>query len=114
MIIKNSGYLFDDEIYDRVRSNFLNISDAYIKRHIEQGISSIQESLKQQKEQYVILMDKLKKLESSFSEQSEGFDMYIRQRGMSESLERFNNQLEENNEKQITVQTTLYEITKKL
>lgn len=108
------GYLFDDEIYDRVRSNFLNISDAYIKRHIEQGISSIQESLKQQKEQYVILMDKLKKLESSFSEQSEGFDMYIRQRGMSESLERFNNQLEENNEKQITVQTTLNEITKKL
>ena len=35
------GYLYDDEIYNRVHANYLNVSDSYVKTYIGQVIISI-------------------------------------------------------------------------
>ena len=108
------GYLYDDEIYHRVHANYLNVSDTYVKAYISQVIVSIQDSLGEEKQQYVALMKKLKDLETAFSEKEEGFNLYIRQRGMSESLDKFNVQLQENQTKQSNIQEILKSIRKEL
>lgn len=108
------GYLYDDEIYNRVHTNYLNVSDSYVKQYISQVIASIQDTLQKEKEQYVSLMQKLKDLEAAFSDEEESFDLYIRQRGMSESLDRFNLQLGENQAQQSDIQKTLKSIGKEL
>ncbi|MEY8338890.1 hypothetical protein AALB16_12860 [Lachnospiraceae bacterium 62-35] len=84
------GYLFDDEIYNRVHSNFMNVNDSYVTQYISQIIASIEENMLREKEQYVSLMAELKKLEVTFVDDMDGFEMYTRQRGISESLDRFN------------------------
>lgn len=108
------GYLYDDEIYHRVRATYLNVSDSYIKTYIEQVIMSIQADLEEEKEQYVELMQELKDFEVAFSDEEEGFNLYIRQRGMSDTLDKFNSQLGANQTRCNEIQKSLKGISKEL
>lgn len=108
------GYLYDDEIYNRVHANYMNVSEDYVMQYVSQAVASIREKLQSEKEEYVALMSDLKKLETTFEEKSESFNVYVRQRGMRDTLDRFSSQLKTNEGRQIDIQSELKEIKKEL
>lgn len=90
------GYLFDEEIYERVHTQYLNINDVYIQQHLEQSILALETSLQNEKESYLELLNELKSTEKSFSEESDGLEVYIRHKGLSKSIGRYSQQLGQN------------------
>lgn len=108
------GYIYDDEIYSRVCSNYMNISRDYIKQYVLQVTETIRQKLKKEEEQYIELMAELKKVETLFEEKSENFNVYVRQRGMREAWKRFSTQLKETQSKQDEIQSDLKKIKKEL
>lgn len=108
------GYLFDEEIYNRVHSNFMNVNDSYVMQYISQVIASIEGNMQEEKERYISLMAELKRLEVTFADDIDGFNLYTRQRGMSESVDRFNAKLKDNGVRQSEIQMALNQIKKEL
>ena len=96
------------------RNILMNVSEDYVMQYVSQAVASIREKLQSEKEEYVALMSDLKKLETTFEEKSESFNVYVRQRGMRDTLDRFSSQLKTNEGRQIDIQSELKEIKKEL
>ncbi|WP_302944123.1 hypothetical protein [uncultured Veillonella sp.] len=95
-ICPKCGYSFDEEIYSIVRSNYNLQNEDYMYKQIEQIISSIASELKKYKENYVNLMDELKQQEQAYDEKQDSYEVYLRQRGLQDSVRHFTEQLGEN------------------
>ena len=108
------GYLFDEEIYDRVHAQYLNISDSYVQQHLTQVISDIEVKLQKEKEEYMSLLSSLRQLEKVYSSETDGFEAYVRHRGLSDSVERFTKQLGENKVSQIEKQEQITKLSNEL
>ena len=113
-ICPNCGYLFDEEIFDLVRANYGTANEDYMCQQIELLIGSISQKLEMAKTQYVKLQNQLKEEEQAYKVEKSTFDVYIRQRGLKSSIDRFQGQLGYvvENSKNITQQIS--EITREL
>ena len=92
-ICPQCGYSFDEEIYSIVRSNYNLQNEDYMYKQIEQIISSIASELEQYKENYVNLMEELKQQEQAYDEKQDSYEVYLRQRGLQDSVKHFTEQL---------------------
>ena len=95
-ICPKCGYSFDEEVYSIVRSNYNLQNEDYMYKQIEQIISSIASELEKYKENYVSLMDELKQQEQAYDEKQDSYEVYLRQRGLQDSVRHFTEQLGEN------------------
>ena len=95
-ICPKCGYSFDEEIYSIVRSNYNLQNEDYMYKQIEQIISSIASELEKYKESYVSLMDELKQQEQAYDEKQDSYEVYLRQRGLQDSVRHFTEQIGEN------------------
>ena len=87
------GYIFDEEIFEIVRTNYAALNESYMCQQIQLIIDSVTQQLTDEKEQYVSLMHQLKQEEKAFHVEQDEFDVYVRQRGLSTSLRRFSETL---------------------
>jgi hypothetical protein len=90
------------------------VNDTYVRQYIAQVISSVTAELEKEKIKYIEMMARLKNLEVVFDTENDGFDIYVRQRGMKESLNKFNEQLKENRSHQSEIQNELKKLRKEL
>jgi len=94
-ICPNCGYIYDEEIYSLVRSNYGAINEQYMCQQIQLLIDSVSNKLRLAKEQYVSLRQQMKEEELAFQAEKNEFDIYVRQRGLTASIRRFQKQLDE-------------------
>lgn len=113
-ICPKCGYSFDEEIYSIVRSNYNLQNEDYMYKQIEQIISSIASELEKYKESYVSLMDELKQQEQAYDEKQDSYEVYLRQRGLQDSVRHFTEQLGENVYEQEEHGSEIKEIDKEL
>lgn len=113
-ICPKCGYSFDEEIYSIVRSNYNLQNEDYMYKQIEQIISSITSELEKYKESYVSLMDELKQQEQAYDEKQDSYEVYLRQRGLQDSVRHFTEQLGENVYEQEEYGREIKEIDKEL
>lgn len=113
-ICPKCGYSFDEEIYSIVRSNYNLQNEDYMYKQIEQIISSIASELEKYKENYVNLMDELKQQEQAYDEKQDSYEVYLRQRGLQDSVRHFTEQLGENVYEQEEYGKEIKEIDKEL
>ena len=113
-ICPKCGYSFDEEIYSIVRASYNLQNEDYMYKQIEQIISSIESELEKYKENYVSLMDKLKQQEQAYDEKQDSYEVYLRQRGLQDSVKHFTEQLGENIYKQETYGKKIKVIDKEL
>ena len=92
-VCPNCGYLFDEEIFDLVKSNYSSTNEDYMCQQIELLIKNISQKLENAKNHYVKLQNQLKIEEQAYKVEKDTFDVYIRQRGLKSSITRFQNQL---------------------
>ena len=83
-------------------------------KQIEQIISSIASELEQYKENYVSLMEELKQQEQAYDEKQDSYEVYLRQRGLQDSVKHFTEQLGENVYEQEGAWKEIKEIDKEL
>ena len=108
------GYMFDEEIYDIVRSNYNVHNETYMCQQIQLIINSISSELENYKEKYVKAMAELEKQEKVYDESQDSYEVYIRQRGLKDSVNHFNEQLGDNIYQQEQCEKQVKEINKKL
>ena len=113
-ICPKCGYSFDEEIYSIVRSNYNLQNEDYMYKQIEQIISSIASELEKYKENYVSLMYELKQQEQAYDEKQDSYEVYLRQRGLQDSVKHFTEQLGENVYEQEGYGREIKEIDKEL
>lgn len=94
-ICPNCGYIFDEEIFDIVRSNYGAMNEDYMCQQIQLLIDSVSGKLRVAKDRYISLRQELQAEESAFQAEKDEFDIYVRQRGLAASVRRFQKQLEE-------------------
>ena len=92
-ICPRCGYLFDDELYRIILSNYASVNEEYLDQQIQLIIDSIKKDLDHVKHEYVKLSQQIQKEETAYQIQQDAFDTYIRQRGLQKSIARFNNEL---------------------
>ena len=92
-ICPKCGYSFDEEIYSIVRASYNLQNEDYMYKQIKQIISSIASELDKYKENYVSLMDELKQQEQAYDEKQDSYEVYLRQRGLQDSVKHFTEQL---------------------
>lgn len=85
----NCGYIFDEEILNLVIKNYAIHNEDYMCQQIQLLIDSIGKKLLQTKERYVNLIHQLKTEETAFQVEKDEFNVYVRQRGLSDSIRRF-------------------------
>lgn len=108
------GYTFDEEIYKIVRSNYNIQNEDYMCQQIQLIIDSIVEELDRHKNQYVELMAALEEQENVFDESQDAYKVYVRQRGLKDSLTHFSQQLSYNSLKQSEYTDAIKKINKEL
>ncbi|EKQ57553.1 MULTISPECIES: hypothetical protein [unclassified Clostridium] len=108
------GYTFDEEIYEIVRSNYNIQNEDYMCQQVQLIIDSIVEELDRHKNQYVELMADLEELEKVFDESQDAYKVYVRQRGLKDSLTHFSQQLSYNSLKQSEYADKIKKIAKEL
>jgi len=108
------GYMFDKEIYEIVRSNYNVHNEEYMCQQIQLIIDSISAELDVYKEKYVALMEELESQEKAFDETQDSYEIYIRQRGLKDSLKHFSSQLGDNVYEQGQCEKQIKEIDKEL
>lgn len=87
------GYTFDEEIFNIVRANYSALNEEYMCQQIQLIIDSAEQKLTSAKERYISLMEKLKKEEEAFHAEKDEFELYVRQRGLRDSVRRFSGEL---------------------
>lgn len=92
-ICPRCGYTFDEEIFNIVRTNYSALNEEYMCQQIQLIINSVEEKLIFAKEHYVALMAELKSEEEAFRTEKDEFDLYVRQRGLRDSVRRFSENL---------------------
>lgn len=108
------GYTFDEELYDIVRSNYNIQNEDYMRQQIQLIIDSIIEELDVWKTKYLSLMNKLEQQEQAFDDSQDSYNVYVRQRGLKDSLEHFTNELGENTYQQSLRTEDIKSINKEL
>lgn len=108
------GYVFDDEIYNMVRSNYNISNENYMCQQIQLIINSITDELNIHKEKYVNMMNELTEMETAFDSSQDSYDIYVKQRGLQKSMNNFTSQLAENNSEQSKRTNQIKEIDKEL
>lgn len=108
------GYVFEDELYDMVRSNYNVSNEDYMCQQIQLIINSITEELNTYKEKYVSLMNELEETEKVFDDSQDSYDVYVKQRGLEKSMKNFTSQLTENMEEQLNRNECIKKIEKEL
>lgn len=94
-VCPNCGYVFDEEIFNLVRSNYGIINEDYMCQLVQLLIDKTAEKLDFAKKRYVSLRQQMKEEELSFHAEKNEFDIYVRQRGLADSVCRFQKQLDE-------------------
>lgn len=92
-VCPNCGYIFDEEIFSLVRSNYGTLNEDYICQQIRLLISATSDKLDLEKKQYVTLRQQMTEEETAFQSEKNEFDIYVRQRGLADSIRRFQQQL---------------------
>ena len=92
-VCPNCGYIFDEEIFNLVRSNYGTLNEDYICQQIRLLISATSDKLDLEKKQYVTLRQQMTEEETAFQSEKNEFDIYVRQRGLADSIRRFQQQL---------------------
>ena len=95
-VCPNCGYILDEEIFDIVRFNYGEANKEYMCKEVQLLIESLSEKLRVEKKNYVELNHQLESNEKIFDEEKNEYNTYLRQRGLRESIRRFQNQLTEN------------------
>lgn len=90
------GYDFGDEIYNIVCLNYNIQNSEYMYTQIKQIVSKIKLELDMYKKDYVNLMNNFRKQEQVYDEKQDSYDVYLRHKGLQNSVKRFNKQLMEN------------------
>lgn len=108
------GYSFDEEIYQIVRSNYNLRNEDYLQQQIEQIISSITAELDHFKNKYVLIMAELDALETAYDESQDAYEVYVRQRGLQDSVKHFTSLLGDNVYEQNTCEQRIKDIGKEL
>lgn len=83
-------------------------------QQIELLITSISEKLSVVKEQYITQVRLLREEEKAFKVEQDQFEVYVRQRGLKDSLHRFQEQLGAVCSEEAVIVATLKEIDKEL
>lgn len=97
-----------------IKENYGTINEDYMCQQIELLITAISEKLSVAKNQYITQVKLLQNEEKSFKVEQEQFDVYVRQRGLKDSLRRFQEQLGNVCSEDDKIVVTLKEIAKKL
>lgn len=108
------GYQFDDEIYSLVRSNYKLSNEDYLLQQIKLIIDSIKKELEQKMKEYVKTMDELHKQEEVYDESQNVYEVYIKHRGLGDTVKKYQIELEENIITQITYEDRIKNISKEL
>ncbi|MDF2943917.1 MAG: hypothetical protein K0S01_2775 [Herbinix sp.] len=95
-ICPKCGYAFDEELYSIVRSNYNLCNEEYMYQQIEHIISSISTELEGHKEHYVRLREELQQQERAYDESQDSYEVYLRQKGLQDSVKHFTEQLGDN------------------
>ena len=106
-ICPNCGYIFDEEIFDLVRSNYGAMNEDYMCQQIQVLIDTVTSKLDIAKRHYVSLKQQMQDEEQAFRSEKNEFDVYVRQRGLADSIRRFQKEYEK-----VAVETQ--EITRQL
>lgn len=110
----NCGYVFDEELFNIVHANYSLVNEKYLCQQIQLIIDSVTAKLTESKENYVLLMEQLKREETAFSAKKNEFDIYVRQRGLQDSIRRFSDELGKIQSEGATISADIKEISKKL
>lgn len=113
-ICPRCGYTFDEEIFNIVRTNYSALNEEYMCQQIQLIINSVEEKLIFAKEHYVALMAELKSEEEAFRTEKDEFDLYVRQRGLRDSVRRFSENLNKVRIENTEVVAEIKEIDKEL
>ena len=113
-ICPNCGYVFDEEIFNLVRANYGIMNENYMCQQIQLLIDSVSDKLGLAKERYVSLSRRMREEESAFPVEQNEFDIYIRQRGLTASVRRFQKQLDEVVVDRRVINQLIKEISKEL
>lgn len=113
-VCPNCGYIPNEEIFSLIKENYGTINEDYMCQQIELLITAISEKLSVAKNQYITQVKLLQNEEKSFKVEQEQFDVYVRQRGLKDSLRRFQEQLGNVCSEDDKIVVTLKEIAKKL
>lgn len=113
-ICPNCGYIFDEEIFNLVLTNYGSINEDYMCQQIQLLINSVSDKLSVAKEEYVALRQQMREEEDIFRSEKNEFDIYIRQRGLATSVRHFQRQLEESAVESLEINQKIKEINKKL
>lgn len=108
------GYEFDDEIYSLVRSSYNQSNEEYLLQQIQLIIASIRAELQKQELEYVRLMTELREQERAYDESQDAYDVYIRHRGLRETVMKYQTELAENVVAQRDKENKIKEINKAL
>lgn len=110
----NCGYTFDEEIFNLVCANYSSLNEDYMCQQIQILIDSINEKLSNAKERYVSLMSELNSREHSFDLDQDKFDVYVRQRGLADSVRRYEDSLSSNIAESSDISAKIRQIEKEL
>lgn len=108
------GYAFDEEIFGLVRANYSALNEEYMCQQIQLIIDSVSQKLVSAKKQYVSLMAELKREEEAFHAEKDEFELYVRQRGLRDSVRRFSGELNRVRIKNADITAEIKEIDKEL
>lgn len=113
-VCPNCGYIPNEEIFSLVKENYGTLNEDYMCQQIELLITSISEKLNVVKEQYITQVRLLRDEEKAFKVEQDQFEVYVRQRGLKDSLHRFQEQLGAVCSEEADIVATLKEIAKEL
>lgn len=108
------GYNFDEELYETVRTNYNISNEDYLTQQVEYIVSTLKERLAKREELYVQLSKQLQDVEKSYDESEDAYNVYLRGKGLQESLNRFSLALKDNVFNQHEIAEEIKDIDKEL
>lgn len=108
------GYTFDEEIFNIVRTNYSILNEEYMCQQIQLIIDSAKQKLISAKERYIALMTDLKREEEAFCAEKDEFELYVRQRGLRDSVRRFSGELNKARMENAEIVAEIKEVDKEL
>lgn len=108
------GYTFDEEIFNIVRTNYSEQNEEYLCQQIQLIIDSVSQKLAFAKERYVSLMEELKREEEAFHAEKDEFELYVRRRGLQDSVRRFSGDLNKVRIRNTEIIAEIKEISKEI
>ena len=108
------GYVFDDELYNLVRNNYNQSNAKYLRAQIELIVNNIRAELKTQEEQYVEMLTKLKEKEKVYDESEDAYGVYLRHRGLKDTVKKYSLELANNRFRQSDCEDKIKDINKEL